>query len=129
MCRAACSRPSVTFDSADTTTTGGSPAPARSASFRTIALTRRIAASSATDVPPNFMTTLTRRTPWRVGRVGQVGLVEALSQQALPTHELGVENRGARRTADRVVAERDELVVEDRARPQAAHRHRHAVIA
>jgi len=51
--------PSVTFDNADTTTTGSrSAGGCRSICCRTIEITRRMAASSATDVPPNFITTL-----------------------------------------------------------------------
>ena len=46
---------SVTFDIADTTTTGG--APDRAACADTIAISRRIASASMTDVPPNFITT------------------------------------------------------------------------
>jgi hypothetical protein len=46
----------VTLDIADTTTTGG--APDRAASAETIAINRRMASASATDVPPNFITTL-----------------------------------------------------------------------
>ena len=60
--RATSSRPSVTFDSAETTTTGGLlsalvPAACFSICRRTIAASRAIASASATEVPPNFITT------------------------------------------------------------------------
>ena len=45
-------RPSVTFDSAETTTTGAFGC------LRTISTSRRTAATSFTDVPPNFITTM-----------------------------------------------------------------------
>ena len=45
----------MTFDMAETTTTGG--APVRAACADTIAISRRMASASATDVPPNFITT------------------------------------------------------------------------
>ena len=46
---------SVTFDIAETTTTGG--APDFAACAVTMAINRRMASASATDVPPNFITT------------------------------------------------------------------------
>src|SRR6266550_8866319 len=102
---------------------------------------RLMAPGSATDVPPNFITTLTvasLRSVGQVGRVGRVGQVgrggpvgwvgnsppapsdrpalpappaRAISQQPLAMHQLGIQDRGAGRAADRVVAEREELVV------------------
>ena len=45
----------MTYDNAETTTTGG---PVRADSARTMAIKRRIASWSATEVPPNFITTL-----------------------------------------------------------------------
>ena len=72
-----------------------------------------IASASATDVPPNFITTHhgARCT----------GLIDR-SQQPLAVHQLGVQNRRAGGAADRVVAERDELVVEHRTAAAAGRR-------
>ena len=52
-------RRSVTFDIAETTTTGGVAGALRARWSRTIAITRSIASASATEVPPNFMMTFT----------------------------------------------------------------------
>src|SRR5438045_8455973 len=69
-----------------------------------MAATRSIASASATEVPPNFRTVVTI----------------AVSHQAFPVHQLSVQNCRAGGAADRVVAERDELVVEHRTRTQAS---------
>src|SRR5439155_6382491 len=99
--------------------------------------TRRMMASgSATDVPPNFMTTLTTASPSRVGRVGHgnppdlldLPGVPDLAQQPLPMHQLGVQDGCPCGAANGVVPERDELVVEDRAAPEPADGHRHAAV-
>src|SRR6266545_8076533 len=111
---------------------------------------RRVMASgSATDVPPNFITTPTRDLRSRVGHVGLVGPVGrvsrvgldlpdladlfdskglAFSYEAFTVHELRVENRCASSAANRVVAERDELVVEHGAAPKTSNGHRHAAV-
>jgi hypothetical protein len=65
----------------------------------TIAATRRMASASATDVPPNF------RTLWRHPHRRR--------QHALRDHLLGVQH-GGNRAAHGVVAEREELVAENR---------------
>src|SRR4051812_40429946 len=58
-----------------------------------------------------------------------IGAAFGRSQERLPMHQFGVQDRGAGGTADRVVAERDELVVEHRTRTQATYRHGHAAVA
>src|SRR5260221_1644567 len=110
---------SVTFDSAETTTTGDfSP--------ETIPMRRLIASGSATEVPPNFITADMKFSG--SGRVGLVEQVEKRSQKPLSAHQLRVENCGPGRTADRVVAQRGELVVENRTPAQPADGDRHAAV-
>jgi hypothetical protein len=67
---------SVTFDSAETTTTGDF-------SREMMPMRRWIASGSATEVPPNFITTLMKRLS---GRAEQVRLVGTSSQKPLPGH-------------------------------------------
>ena len=55
------SRPSVTPLMAETTTAG--PEPSRVRAVRAISMRRRMASGSATDVPPNFCTTIGCRWP------------------------------------------------------------------
>ena len=76
-----------------------------------------MAASSATDVPPNFST--------RIGSPSQCRRRE----DSLRDQQFGVQHRRARRAAYRVVAERHALQPEQRALPDASHRDRHAAIA
>src|SRR3954451_3309053 len=56
-------------------------------------------------------------------------LPDARSQQALAMHQFGVQDRRAGGAADRVVAERDELVVEDGTGTKTTDRHRHPAVA
>src|SRR5207302_7281103 len=84
---------------------------------------RLIASGSATEVPPNFMTTLTVNLDGRMGRVSRVA---PDSQESVPVHQLSIQNRDTCRAANGVVAERDELVVEDRTRTQPPDGDSHA---
>src|SRR5262249_20177920 len=110
---------------------------------------RLMASGSATDVPPNFMTTLTTGSPGRSGLRGTSpgarrtfdlpdppGLHDspgqpdrASSQEPLALHQLAVQDRPPGGAANRVVPERDELVVEHRARAQTADGDRHPAAA
>ena len=78
----------------------------------TMATTRRGPRTVATDDPPNFITTMTAR----------------LRPATRGCEQFGVQDRGAGRAADRVVAEGDQLVAEHRAAPHAPDAHRHAVL-
>src|SRR5438874_1070080 len=107
---------------------------------------RLMASGSATDVPPNFMTTVTTASPGRVGNnppdppdlpdlsdlLDPPDLPDppgrACSQQPLPMHQLGVQDGCPRGAANGVVPERDEFVVEHRAAAEPADGHRHAAI-
>src|SRR5919198_3964739 len=99
-------------------------------------MSRLMASGSATDVPPNFITTVTLISARRPGRrEPPPGLWDPRdlpaqpSQQPLAMHQFRVEDRDAGGAADRVVAERDELVVEDRTGTQPSDRDGHAAAA
>src|SRR5947207_8950620 len=107
---------------------------------------RLMASGSATDVPPNFMTTVTTASPGRVGNnppdppdlpdlsdlLDPPDLPDppgrACSQQPLPMHQLGVQDGCPCGAANGVVPERDEFVVEHRAAAEPADGPRHAAI-
>ena len=97
---------------ADTTTTGCS---ARRASGRS-PMSRRMAAASATDVPPNLATIIRRA-------------VTASVHPAFGHQQLGDLDRLSRGAPDRVVAQQHEPEVEERAGPHPADRHRHPAAA
>src|SRR5262245_40808859 len=111
-CAAMPSSRSVAPESADTTTTG--PRQSRpsgwTATWRPAPTLPR--GRSAADVPPNFMTIMKKPES---------------SQHALGLHQLGIEDRRAGGTADRVVSERDELVREHRTGTDASDGDRHAI--
>src|SRR3981081_3302825 len=88
---------------------------------------RVMAAGSATDVPPNFITTPTTDLRCRVGQVGPVG--RAISYKAFPVDQFGIQNCRSGSPANRVMSECNELVVEHRATPQPANGHRHPAVA
>ena len=73
--------------------------------------TRSMATADSTDVPPNFMT------------------IMLLIQESFGLHQLRVQHRGSGRAPHRIVAERHELPVENRARTQTPDESRHAALA
>src|SRR6186713_1229255 len=99
---------------------------------RTMPASRSMAAGSATEVPPNFMTIIKTPDGLRLVACGSgKGLPvstlafeflpaprapspESSSKQPLRLHELRVQHRSAGGTANCIVAERDELVREHR---------------
>src|SRR4029450_13052943 len=117
----------------------------------TIDVNRLMASESATEVPPNFITTLIAKLPRlggpgraggprRAGKTGRTPLLPVLpvppllpsqsgpSQQPLGLHQLGVEDGRAGRSANRVMAERAEFVVEDGTRTEPADADRHPAV-
>src|SRR5271169_937048 len=107
----------VTFAMALTTTNGRS-----GKRDVTMLATRSMAVASSTEVPPNFMT-ITAAPHWSdVGGRGS-------RQIALRLEEFGVEQRCSRCTADGVVGEHGELVVQNAAGTQASDRYRHSITA
>ncbi len=131
---AAASNWSVTLAIADTTTTGASP---RSRRPRTIAVVRRIAAASSTEVPPNFITTRVARASSARASALRAALMPAPHraaprlhlQLAQPRQHLCVQHRRARRPANRIVREHHELPVQQVALAQPAHGRSHAMPA
>src|SRR5256885_4189758 len=123
----------VVLPIADTTTIGWRPARAL-----TIAATRSMAAADSTEVPPNFIT-ITSPNPWRrhsclPGRDSSRPMPiystrPTLIQQPFRVHQLRIQNGRTRRAPNRVVAQRNELPVEYRARPQTADERCHPALA
>src|SRR5208282_3959977 len=120
----------------------------------TMLATRSIAVASSTEVPPNFMTITSapgapnerrfyrghRQTThlrllgrccgrWSGGPPSQDVAGRPSRQVALHLEEFGVQQGRTRRTADRVVREHRELVIQNAARTQTSNRHRHSVAA
>ena len=96
-----------------------SPTPPRRACgrsrSRTIPATRAMASADSTEVPPNFITIIFLESQFiRVHSRPDI----------LRHHQFRVQHRRARRAAHRVVAQRDEFVIEHRALAQAARRTR-----
>src|SRR5271170_108531 len=85
----------------------------------TMLATRSMALASSTEVPPNFMT-ITVAPPAEAW---------ASRQQTLDFQQLGVEQRCACRSADGIVRQHGELVIEHAAGTQAADADRHAIAA
>src|SRR5271169_3399878 len=98
---------SVTLASALTTTIGFS-----GTRSRTMHAARSMAEASSTDVPPNFITIM-REARWS-------------TQVSLRLQQFGIQQRRARGSADGVVREHGKLPVQQVARTQPAHTHRHA---
>src|SRR5580698_954 len=96
----------VVLPIADTTTMGR-----RSTRDFTIPATRSMAAADSTDDPPNFIT------------------IMALAQQSFRLHQFGVQHGGSGSSPHGVVAEDDELPIEDRALAQAADEGSHTALA
>jgi hypothetical protein len=71
--------------------------------------TRSMAAADSTELPPNFMT--------------------IISEHSFRMHELGIQYGRAGGSANGVVAQGDELVIQHRAGAQTAHEGRHAALA
>src|SRR5438067_2453142 len=89
----------VVLPIADTTTIG-----LRSARAFTMAATRSMAAADSTELPPNFITIMTAPLP-----DGRGSERDSSVQHAFRVHQFRVENRRARRAANRVVTHCHEL--------------------
>src|SRR5215467_4922844 len=128
----------VVFPIAETTTIGF-----RAARARTIADTRSMAVADSTEVPPNFITIMAWSLADAAAQAFQFVCFQSKSRKSNPgrwavgpaiqhplrVHHLGVEHGRTRGTADGVVCERDEFIVEYRARTQPTDKRCHAAVA